>query len=112
MTTMTKADLIDNISSILELSKREAKQFVENFFAGVTHGLTHGHHVRLSGFGNFCLRDKAERPGRNPKTGEIIPVRARRVVTFKPGHKLRAKVGDILQDAQGSDDDGGFISTD
>lgn len=112
MTTMTKADLVDNISNLLGISKRDAKQFVENFFDSVKKGLVQGHHVRLSGFGNFCLRDKSERPGRNPKTGESIPISARRVVTFKPGHKLRAKVENILQKPDQAEDESGSISAD
>jgi integration host factor subunit alpha len=96
MTTMTKADMVENVAKLLKLSKREAKQFVEHFFASIETGLTQGHHVRLSGFGNFSLRDKSERPGRNPKTGESVPVSARRVVTFKPGNKLKEKVELII----------------
>lgn len=112
MTTMTKADLTESIANELNISKREAKDFVEHFFETITQGLIQGHHVRLSGFGNFCLRDKKERPGRNPKTGESIPISARRVVTFKPGHKLRARVEEILQNPSQDDDEGGFISPD
>jgi len=76
----------------LGLNKREAKEFVEQFFEEVRQALEAGHDVKLSGFGNFILRNKSERPGRNPKTGEEIPISARRVVTFRPGQKLKARV--------------------
>ena len=76
----------------LGLNKREAKEFVEQFFEEVRVALENGDDVKLSGFGNFILRSKSERPGRNPKTGEEIPISARRVVTFRPGQKLKARV--------------------
>lgn len=76
----------------LGLNKREAKDLVEQFFEEIRNALEGGHNVKLSGFGNFSLRDKSERPGRNPKTGEEIPVSARRVVTFRPGQKLKARI--------------------
>ena len=74
------------------LNKREAKEMVDLFFENIRLALETGKQVKLSGFGNFDLRDKDERPGRNPKTGEEIPISARRVVTFRPGQKLRARV--------------------
>lgn len=76
----------------LGLNKREAKEIVESFFEEIRSALEAGKQVKLSGFGNFDLRDKNQRPGRNPKTGEEIPISARRVVTFHPGQKLKAKV--------------------
>lgn len=76
----------------LGLNKREAKELVEMFFEEVRAALESGDQVKLSGFGNFDLRNKNERPGRNPKTGEEIPITARRVVTFRPGQKLKARV--------------------
>ncbi len=76
----------------LGLNKREAKEIVEMFFEQVRAALENGQQVKLSGFGNFDLRDKKQRPGRNPKTGEEIPITARRVVTFRPGQKLKARV--------------------
>ena len=76
----------------LGLNKREAKELVEMFFEEVRAALEAGDQVKLSGFGNFDLRNKNERPGRNPKTGEEIPITARRVVTFRPGQKLKARV--------------------
>jgi integration host factor subunit alpha len=65
------------------------------FFEEIRKALESGEQVKLSGFGNFDLRDKNERPGRNPKTGEDIPISARRVVTFRPGQKLKARVENI-----------------
>lgn len=90
--TLTKADLSDKISNELGLNKREAKDILETFFEKVRVALETGQQVKLSGFGNFDLRDKKQRPGRNPKTGEEIPISARRVVTFRPGQKLKSRV--------------------
>ena len=89
---LTKADLAETLFEELGLNKREAKEFVELFFEEVRSALETGEPVKLSGFGNFELRNKRERPGRNPKTGEEIPISARRVVTFRPGQKLRSRV--------------------
>ena len=88
-------DTIRRLATVFEelgLNKREAKELVEMFFEEVRCALEDGDQVKLSGFGNFDLRDKNERPGRNPKTGEEIPITARRVVTFRPGQKLKARV--------------------
>ncbi|AKD37490.1 integration host factor subunit alpha [Pasteurella sp. P03HT] len=90
--TLTKVELADNLIEKFNLNKRDAKELVENFFEEIRVALEMGDDVKLSGFGNFELRDKASRPGRNPKTGESVPVSARRVVAFKPGQKLRARV--------------------
>ncbi len=90
--SLTKADLADTLFEEVGLNKREAKEFVDAWFETIRQALEDGDHVKLSGFGNFQLRDKNQRPGRNPKTGEEIPISARRVVTFKPGQKLRARV--------------------
>jgi integration host factor subunit alpha len=89
---LTKADLAERLFEELGLNKREAKEIVEIFFEEVRAALAENQNVKLSGFGNFDLRDKSQRPGRNPKTGEEIPITARRVVTFRPGQKLKAKV--------------------
>jgi integration host factor subunit alpha len=89
---LTKADMAERLFEELGLNKREAKEIVELFFEEVRKALEHGQQVKLSGFGNFDLRDKNERPGRNPKTGEEIPITARRVVTFRPGQKLKSRV--------------------
>ncbi|MEF3193459.1 MAG: integration host factor subunit alpha [Halothiobacillaceae bacterium] len=90
---LTKADMVERIYEELGLNKREAKDLVEMFFEEIRNALARGEEVKLSGFGNFHLRDKNERPGRNPKTGEIIPVSARRVVTFRAGQKLKSLIG-------------------
>lgn len=92
MTALTKAELAESLFNKLGLNKREAKELVENFFEEIRTSLEKGECVKLSGFGNFNLRDKSQRPGRNPKTGEEIPITARRVVTFKAGHKLKSRV--------------------
>ncbi len=89
---LTKSELADALFFQLGLNKREAKEFVDRVFEEVKSALAQGDPVKLSGFGNFELRDKNQRPGRNPKTGEEIPISARRVVTFRPGQKLRAQV--------------------
>jgi integration host factor subunit alpha len=89
---LTKAELAEALHDHVGLSKREAKEIVDLFFDTLGEALASGETVRLSGFGNFELRDKPQRPGRNPKTGEEIPISARRVVTFRPGQKLRLRV--------------------
>jgi integration host factor subunit alpha len=89
---LTKAEMAERLFEELGLNKREAKEIVEQFFEEIRGALEQGHQVKLSGFGNFDLRDKNERPGRNPKTGEEIPITARRVVTFRPGQKLKSRV--------------------
>ena len=89
---LTKADMAEKLYEELGLNKREAKELVETFFEEMRVALEAGEQVKLSGFGNFDLRNKNERPGRNPKTGEDIPITARRVVTFRPGQKLKARV--------------------
>lgn len=92
MGALTKAQMADRLFEELGLNKREAKEIVELFFDEVRESLEQNEQVKLSGFGNFDLREKGERPGRNPKTGEAIPITARRVVTFRPGQKLKARV--------------------
>ena len=92
MTTLTKADLAELLFDSVGLNKREAKDMVEAFFEEIASSLIAGDEVKLSGFGNFKLRDKPQRPGRNPKTGEAIPIAARRVVTFHASQKLKADV--------------------
>lgn len=92
MNALSKAIISDKLQDELKLDKQDAQLLVESFFEHIRQDLEQGHHVRLSGFGNFNLRDKSQRPGRNPKTGEEIPVEARRVVTFKAGLKLKARV--------------------
>lgn len=90
--TLTKAELADLLFEQVGLNKREAKDMVESFFEEIRLALEEGDGVKLSGFGNFELRDKPQRPGRNPKTGEEIPITARRVVTFHSSQKLKTLV--------------------
>ncbi|MBV1774158.1 integration host factor subunit alpha [Burkholderiaceae bacterium DAT-1] len=92
--TLTKAELADLLFDKVGLNKREAKDMVEAFFEEIRLSLESGDSVKLSGFGNFQLRDKPQRPGRNPKTGEEIPISARRVVTFHASQKLKGMVED------------------
>ena len=92
MGALTKADLAEMLFDELGLNKREAKEIVEMFYGEISLALENNDQVKISGFGNFELRDKKSRPGRNPKTGEEIHISARRVVTFKPGQKLKARV--------------------
>ncbi len=89
---LTKAELAELLFENVGFNKREAKDMVEAFFEEVRNALERGESVKLSGFGNFQLRDKPQRPGRNPKTGEAIPITARRVVTFHASQKLKAEV--------------------
>ena len=90
--TLTKAELAELLFERVGLNKREAKDMVDTFFEEIRFALQRGDSVKLSGFGNFQLRDKPQRPGRNPKTGEAIPITARRVVTFHASQKLKAIV--------------------
>lgn len=92
---LTKAEMSESLFEKLGISKRDAKDLVELFFEEVRRSLENGEQVKLSGFGNFDLCDKNQRPGRNPKTGEDIPITARRVVTFRPGQKLKGRVEKI-----------------
>ena len=89
---LTKADFSEQLFGELGLDRHEAKTMVELFFEEIKETLEQGKPVKISGFGNFELRDKTSRPGRNPKTREEIPITARRVVTFRPGQKLKARV--------------------
>jgi len=94
--TLTKAELAELLFERLGLNKRESKDMVEAFFDLIHTTLVSGADVKMSGFGNFNIRRKAPRPGRNPRTGEAIPIKARNVVTFHASHKLKAVVqGDI-----------------
>lgn len=94
---LTKADIAEHLFTELGMTKRDAKDMVEAFFEEIRAALEQGEQVKISGFGNFELRNKGERPGRNPKTGEDIPISARRVVTFRPGQKLKARVESVPQ---------------
>ncbi len=108
MAALTKAHLAEYLFNTMGLNKREAKELVELFFEEIRSSLESGEVVKLSGYGNFNLRDKDQRPGRNPKTGEEIPISARRVVTFRAGHKLKALVehyGEREAGGEARDDD-------
>ena len=99
--TLTKAELAELLFEKLGLNKRESKDMVEAFFEIVHETLVSGDDVKLSGFGNFNIRRKASRPGRNPRTGEAIPIKARNVVTFHASHKLKG----IVQGESNADED-------
>ena len=94
--TLTKAELAELLFDRIGLNKRESKDIVEAFFELLHEALVKGTEVKLSGFGNFSIREKGSRPGRNPRTGEAVAIKARNVVTFHSSHKLKAIVqGDI-----------------
>ena len=90
--TVTKDSLVEMVHNEIGLNKREAKELIESFFEQIKQCLEDGNDIKLSGFGNFTLRDKSSRPGRNPKTGEEVTISSRRVVTFKSGLKLKSKL--------------------
>jgi len=90
--TIKKADIVEHLHTTLGLNKTESKELVETFFAGIAEALIKNEDVKLSGFGNFELLNKKERPGRNPKTGEPVTISARKVVTFRAGQKLRKNI--------------------
>ena len=93
METLTRAELLEQIVFMKRhMNRADVEQIIDRFFLVITNRLASGEVVRISGLGNFMLLDKDERPGRNPKTGESIPVSSRRVVTFKPGNKLKSTV--------------------
>jgi len=106
--TITKADLANTLFDELGLNKREAKEFVELFYEKIRQSLESGESVKLSGFGGFSIREKTSRPGRNPKTGEAVPVCARRVVTYRASQRVKDDVGantdhiDVAVGGQGS----------
>ncbi|QIQ41737.1 MAG: integration host factor subunit alpha [Buchnera aphidicola (Microlophium carnosum)] len=89
---LTKSEISENLFEKLQLTKKESKKFVEFFFEEVKKSLEQGEDVKLSGFGNFQIKNKKSRPGRNPRTGEFCLITARRVVTFKAGQKLKSKI--------------------
>ena len=93
--TITKADIVDYLHNELGLNKSECKILIEDFFDEIKNSLINNEEVKLSGFGNFELINKKERPGRNPKTGEDVTITARRVVTFRAGNKLRKKIATL-----------------
>ena len=89
---LTKAQLADLLFDQIGLNKRESKDMIDSFFDLISSSLIDGADVKISGFGNFQIRTKAPRPGRNPRTGESIPIQARRVVTFHASHKLKEQI--------------------
>ena len=99
--TLTKADLAVHLSQKLNIQQLQAKTMVSQFFEEVRLALDQGEIVKMSGFGNFVLRDKKPRPGRNPKTGVEVTIHSRRVVTFKAGHKLKEEVDKSLKAKKG-----------
>ena len=92
MATLTKADMIDRLTIRLRMTRQDARKLVDTFFGEISQSLADGKEVKLSVFGNFELKDKKSRPGRNPKTGEGVAIKARRVVTFKAGQKFRRQI--------------------
>ena len=90
--TLTRADIAERIVYKNAIPKELAGHFVDAFFECIAHSLETGEAVKLTGFGNFILREKDARPGRNPKTGEEVEVTARRVTTFKIGAKMKKRV--------------------
>ena len=91
---LTKAQLAELLFVQIGLNKRESKDMIDSFFDLVAQSLVDGTDVKISGFGNFQIRTKAPRPGRNPRTGEAIPIQARRVVTFHASHKHKEQIQD------------------
>lgn len=102
---LTKAHLAELLFEQIGLNKRESKDMVEAFFELVSTSLIEGTDVKISGFGNFQIRVKAPRPGRNPRTGEAIPIGARRVATFHASAKLKEQIqGGMVDEAESSED--------
>ena len=97
--TLTKSDIVEDLNNEIGLNKREAKELVDMLFDDIKNLLSEGHEVKLSGFGNFQLRDKSPRPGRNPRTGEDVEISARRVGTFKAGQKLKESVKTLTNES-------------
>jgi integration host factor subunit alpha len=92
---ITKADIADDIFKNVKIPKKDAREVVELFFDVISEGLEQGENVCMSGFGNWDLNDKVERPGRNPKTKEPVAISARRVVTYKPSQKVKERIESI-----------------
>jgi integration host factor subunit alpha len=98
---LTKAQLSDLLFEQIGLNKRESKDMIDAFFDLVSGSLVDGNDVKISGFGNFQIRTKAPRPGRNPRTGEAIPIKARRVVTFHASQKLKEQIQEQSRPSEG-----------
>ena len=97
--TLTKSDIVKQLNDEIGLNKREAKELVDSFFDNIKETLSQGHEVKLSGFGNFQLKNKSSRPGRNPRTGEDVEITARRVVTFKSGQRLKESMKTLTNES-------------
>ena len=98
--TLTKSDIVEDLNNEIGLNKREAKELVDSLFNNIKNKLENGEEVKLSGFGNFQLKNKLPRPGRNPRTGEDVEITARKVVTFKSGQKLKEAVKTLSNDSE------------
>ena len=96
---LTKFDIVNSLNDEIGLNKREAKELVDSFFDNIKRLLSQGQEIKLSGFGNFQLKNKSSRPGRNPRTGDDVEITARRVVTFKPGQKLKESVKTLTNES-------------
>jgi integration host factor subunit alpha len=96
---LTKFDIVKSLNDEIGLNKREAKELVDSFFENIKILLSQGQEVKLSGFGNFQLKNKSSRPGRNPRTGEDVEITARRVVTFKSGQKLKESIKTLTNES-------------
>ncbi|WP_409433908.1 integration host factor subunit alpha [Litorimonas sp. RW-G-Af-16] len=94
--TVTRADLAESVYREIGLSRSESAALVESLIGHISEALQKGDHVKLAGFGTFSLRDKKERMGRNPKTGEDVPITPRRVLVFKPSQVLKERVDSAL----------------
>ena len=97
--TLTKSDIVKDLNNEIGLNKREAKELVDSFFDNIKRLLSQGQEIKLSGFGNFQLKNKSSRPGRNPRTGDDVEITARRVVTFKSGQKLKQSVKTLTNES-------------
>ena len=97
--TLTKSDIVKNLNDEIGLNKREAKELVDSFFDNIKRLLSQGQEIKLSGFGNFQLKNKSSRPGRNPRTGDDVEITARRVVTFKSGQKLKESMKKLTNES-------------
>jgi integration host factor subunit alpha len=96
---LTKFDIVKNLNDEIGLNKREAKELVDSFFDNIKRLLSQGQEIKLSGFGNFQLKNKSSRPGRNPRTGDDVEITARRVVTFKSGQKLKESMKKLTNES-------------
>ncbi|MBL10195.1 MAG: integration host factor subunit alpha [Acidiferrobacteraceae bacterium] len=105
--TVTKMELANTLFEELGLNKRESKEFVDQFFEQIRKALEDGQTVKFSGFGSFSVRDKPERPGRNPKTGEEIPVSARRVVSYRASRKIKELISEANSNEKSDSTDSG-----